>query len=361
MAATKVKSVLAGKLGAKLDTAVKKHADDDTTYGIINLPGGITNGIAQLSKCYFKEYGPDTNMKKADGTSAKGEFYFRAEGTVNSPNSVATPDGVVPVKGLTTSVMVSLIEQKRGQGANAVIVSLEDQIQQVLNIMRQLAGPDFTKGATGADLEGLAASLEEAAPYFRFSTSQGKPSAEYPNPRVFENWHGNKGLENYQPEETSAFNTATSTTPSQNGKVTSPQVPEKRVDAIVPVSEMDLDDLVELAKSEADTAEEARATLVAKGVESGWTEEELTSEEVSWDQVKEMIENPKQEEQQNSVPVKGQTAKYSPPSKKKPGTLQPERECQITAVDTKSETVTLKDLTTKPPGEYKSIPWSELS
>ncbi len=62
-------SKLAAKYGAKLDQAVKAHAQDETDYGFIRLPPGIVNGIAQLTKCYFDEYKTGKN---------KGEMYFRA-------------------------------------------------------------------------------------------------------------------------------------------------------------------------------------------------------------------------------------------------------------------------------------------
>lgn len=359
MAVTKVKSVLAGKYGKALDEAVKKHANDDTTYGVINLPGGITNGIAQLSKCYFKEFGAETTAKRADGSSAKGEYYFRAEGTVDSPSFVETTDGKIPVKGLITSVMVPLCDTKNTAGD---ITTQEEQLSRVLNIMRQLGGPDFTKGATGGDLEALATSLEQSAPYFRFSTSAGKPSPQYPTPRVFENWHGGMGLENYQPDDIKAFNdqsggNSTTQTSGSNPQVT--QKDEPRQDAIVPVEEMTIEDLMSLASSDADTAQEARQRLVQMAVDAGYEQSYVISEEVGWDDVLNMINNPKQPEEEKQPPKKNETCKYAPPSKKNPGTWLPERECKIKDVDEKNQTVTLTDLTQKG-AEYKAVAWDKL-
>lgn len=361
MAVTKTKSMLAGKLGAKLDAAVKAHSQDTTTYGIINLPGGISNGIARLSKCVFKEVGPESSWKKADGTSARGEFFFRAEGTVVTPETVATPDGVVPVKGLVTSIQFPIFDVKQGDS----IVTQEDNIAKVLNVMRQLGGQDFTKGATANDLESLAADLEKNEPYFRFSTSQGKVTKEYPTPRVWENWHGGKGLENYQEAETLTFNEAPASSSPVKAQTSSKQVKEEpkqeRQDAIVPVSDMPLEDVVEIAGSEADTAEEARQRLKDEAVALGYTEDEVDNSD-SWTQVKEWIEagEKPQEEETQEAPEVGSTAKYSPPDPKTKGKTLKEREVQITAVDEDKQTVTLKDLTLKPSKDYKNVPWSEL-
>lgn len=391
MAANKVKSSLAAKYGNKLDAAVKGHAKDETNYGQISLPGGIKNGIAKVSKCYFKEFGPESNMKKADGTKAVGEWFFRMEGTVVTPKSVPTVDGIVPTEGLVTSIMIPLCDTKDSKGE---VITQDDQIKRILEEMRKVTSPEFTANALFADLEPMASDIESAHPYFWFSTTQSKPNDQYPNPRVFENWNGNRGLENYQEEETTAFNQSTSQEPTKpvetakeeikhTASVTTPQrVPtttkvkkaEPREDKIIPVSEMSLADLVSLASSEADTAGEAQKLLTDKAIEAGYTEEEYGGEETSWEDVKGMIEKPKEiaqdgegeeeseeeeAEPEDTTPVKGNTYQYSPPSKKTPGKMLPERDVQVLSVNEKDKTVMLKDLTLKNV-EYKGIAWNAI-
>ncbi len=178
-------SGLAARYGNKLDQAVQQHAADETNYGIIRLPGGINPGIAQLEQCYFAQY------KSGDH---EGEYYFRAMGTVISPESVTTRDGLCPVKGMQTSIMHPVCDTRNQAGD---VTTQEEHIQDILMEMRRLAGEQYTVGATGRDLEALAAGIQEAHPYFWFSTSLGKASPQYPTPKVFENWHGIKGLESY--------------------------------------------------------------------------------------------------------------------------------------------------------------------
>lgn len=178
------KSGLAAKYGSKLDDAMDSHGGDETNYGGLygQLPGGIRRGIAQLSKCYFSQY------EKGDN---KDEYYFRAEGVVIEPNEC---DGQI-VKGLMTSIMEPVCETTK---RNKEVVTIEDHMKTILNEMRKL-GVD-TEGAGSEDLERLAEDLVEAAPYFFFGTSQSEATDQYPNPRVWENWNGSKGLEDYEPE-----------------------------------------------------------------------------------------------------------------------------------------------------------------
>lgn len=356
MAKQAVKSALASKY-KNADAAVKAHGKDQTTTGIINLPGGIKNGIAQVSKCYFKQFDKGTNMKRADGSSAEGEYFFRCEGTVNTPKSVATPDGVIPVEGLTTSKMIPFFDTKNSKQE---IIPQEKHIADILNVMRQLMGDEYTHDASVEDLEALAAGIEEAAPYFRFSTNQSNPSKEYPNPMVFEQWHGGKGLENYQPENAPAMSPAPSTNGHANTFPNSPTIQQgnhtmagKKED-----KEESLDELVSLAGSDADSAIVAREKLEALAMEAGWSEDEVKNAD-SWEQVKEMIENGKQEETKVEKPTVGMTVKYTPPGKDKNKKDFQERECEVTKVNEKKETVNLKDPTNKK--TYEDVEWSELS
>lgn len=374
MAVQKSTSGLAKKLGPALDQAVKAHAKDDTTYGIIDLPGGISNGVARVQKCYFKEFDKTTNMKKADGSSAAGEYFFRCEGMVVRPLFVLTPGGEVPVKGLTTSVMIPLCDTKSTTGNET---TLDQNLAKILNVMRQLAGPEYTEGASAGDLESLAAGIEEARPYFWFSTSESNPKpGSNQKPRVFENWHGNKGLEDFQEEDPtlqmkdrSGDGAGGKTTQTAVGGKQPPKQPptttttadddNKGNDNEFDPANMSLEELVELASSDADSAQVAKDRLEELAVEQGWTKDDVENAE-SWAAVADMVNNPKQDETAvEFVPEKGKTAKFSPPDVKNKGKFLSERDVQVVSVDTKKKLATVKDIAAKK--EYKDVAWSDLS
>lgn len=389
-----VTSSLAGKYGAKLDAAVQQHAADDTTYGVIRLPPGITNGVAQVGKCYFKEFENNTRQKRADGSSAAGDYFFYIEATVHAPEAVLVDGSMFPVKGLYTSKVEPICDTKDSRNN---VITQEMHIAEVLNIMRQCAGDEFTHGATINNLEELAKQLEDAAPYIWFSTSprlaqsdgQGVKKGDMVG--VWENWNGNRGLENYVPDQPVAFNdqsggtTAVSppppapapaapraTAPKSAPKPAPTPEPEPEPEA-VPYSEWALDELLSLAESNADTAELGQQELTDRALAAGWAQEEIAHLEVGWPQVKEMAENPKTGEETPAdaappnepaapapiTPKTGMVYKYAPPNSRKKGTFLAPRDCKAEAVDKTNQTVQLFDLTNKL--KYQNVPWAELS
>lgn len=199
MPAQVTKSALAAKLGQRGAKAVQEHRGDATTYGIQRLPGGISNGVARLVECKF-----DTVK---EGKQNAGEFFFRAAGVVLEP---ATNDKGVPVRGLQTSIMEMVCDTTTRDGKKT---TLEEHIANILNEMRKL-GADVEDAGVN-DLERIAAELLELKPVFRFSTTtlppQIDPKTKQPKlnpqtglpyePRTFENWHGTRGLEDYEAPE----------------------------------------------------------------------------------------------------------------------------------------------------------------
>ncbi len=173
MAKQITKSAMASKLEAKgARKAVHAHRDDETKFDSGgSLPAGIENGIAQLVDCRFSQY------EKGD---MKGEYFFLAAGVAVEPE---THDGK-KVAGKRTQIMEPLCDTPK----RASRPTISDHMGWILNEMRKL-GAD-TKGADLEDLETLAASLKEAAPYFSFRTWKGEATKEYPNPRTNEVWNG---------------------------------------------------------------------------------------------------------------------------------------------------------------------------
>ncbi len=364
-----------GSLGAK---AVKEHANDPTSYGNVQLPPGITSGVAQLTKCYFD--------KHKDGPN-QGKYFFRAAGVVVEPKEVEHNGQVVPVAGQQTSIIVGIYDVQR----NAGTVTVDMQIANVLNEMRKLGGQQFTEGAGVEDLEQLAATLQESQPYFRFSTSQGKPTPQYPNPRTFENWHGSKGLENYTPPDDG--DAVQDDTPEQPTSPPPPQPPaakqQPKATTAAPAKQQpaakgkaapkspppppepepepdgpeytDGGDIDALLASASDGDDTAQASLKEMAVAAGYSEDEVDAA-ASWDDVVGMIREPKQGDaepaaEEEFAPKVDEVYNYAPvdPKTKKAGKPV---ECEVTAVNAKAKTCDLKNLTTK--AAYKAVPFDKL-
>jgi hypothetical protein len=282
------------------------------------------------------------------------------------------------VSGLTTSVMVVLADQRNDAGE--VVKAQDDQVADVLNHMRLLAGDEFTASAqSGADLEALADTLERFRPYFRFSTSEGKPQIDpktrkpkvnpatgkpWP-PRVWENWYGSKGLENYEPPAPSGTRDDEAgdppqSRPSANGSALPPA--KESTPAQEYRDDGDLESLVARAKAQ---DKDAQRTLSEMAVKAGWSPEEV-DDAPDWPAVRGMVDSPKGAPEAGGgtgdddefVPERGKVYGYRPLTKDgTPGKRAVK--CEVTKVSVKNRTVALLNLTD---GKtvYDGIPWDSL-
>jgi hypothetical protein len=141
---------------SEFDTLVKKHGSDETRQKQMDLPGGITNGVARLTSCYFGVIGQGDN---------KGKKFWRASGTVVEPHEVTVGGRAVPVYGLQTSIMITLVPGKDRDGK---VIPLEDIFARVMNEIRLLGGS--TKVSSAAALEQVCKVLVQKKPYFRSLT-----------------------------------------------------------------------------------------------------------------------------------------------------------------------------------------------
>lgn len=331
----KKKSSLFAKYGDKLNKSVQAHADDETKYGLVRLPPGITGGIAQLTECGFFECDKDTKMKKADGKSAVGEFYMRCVGVVVEPEFVEHKGQRIRVRGLQTSIMEPVFDTKTSKG----VVSQDDHIQNILNEFRKLGGEDYTAGATGADLENLATGLKESAPYFNFDTNESEAvlkddgSIKYPA-RTWERWNG-------------ARNIPPDYTPPEDGQVQDDTGGGNDDSAAQAAAEGDdLDALLTAAQD--DTDEEAQAAAQTRlrelAIENGCTEEQVDADDTTWEMVRDWAENGPPADDAAAEPEKGGTCNYGIYDGKTKKTKQ--TKCEITQVNAGKRTVQLKNLTT---------------
>lgn len=333
MPVQKQQSPLMKKYGAKLAQAVAAHANDEPDYGFQRLPGGITGGIAQLKECGFGQV--------AAGKQNAGEFYFRAMGVVVSPKEF---QGQI-IEGSQTSILEMVCDTKNAAGK---VTTIDDHVKNIQNHLKLLGAEDVT------DLEAAAALLQDVQPYFKFSTSLGAKSDKYPEPRVFENWHGIKGLENYSASD--AGGVVDNTAASMNGQAH---------------SEPSREDLV-AAAGDGDT--EAQASLKAAAMEAGHTEEAVDGAE-DWGAVAEMIDNPpsaeeggetpdggaEPEPEKPAIPEKGLVYKYAPadPKDKTGKKRLKSREVEVTMVYPKTKKVDLIDCENRKVG-YKAVSFDLL-
>lgn len=367
MPAQTKQSGLLAKYGSKLDAAVKTHAADETNFGIVNLPPGIPNGIAKLTKCHFAQYKTGKN---------EGEYYFRAEGVVVEPTSVEVDGRPFTVAGLHTSVMIPVCDTTSQAGKTT---TTEEYVARILNEMRKLGAE--TAGAGAAQLEQIAAALQEAGPYFNFSTSVRKAMQEGQADGVWENWNGRRGLDDYAPPEDGGVQDASpmaDRTPESanvaakvigNGKsatipgkgkgggATGAKVEDTYTDA--DTGGDDIDDLIAQAEG-GDT--DAQDTLRERAKANGYTDEDVDATK-TWDELKPMLAGPKEADAGAAAddefkPEKGNVFFYGVRDVKTKKTKKVE--CEVQSVNADTETVVLRNMTDKKT-LYKDVPWAELS
>jgi len=345
-------SGLMARYGAKLDQAVKEHAADETNYGFTRIPPGINNGIAQLKECYFAQY------KSGDN---KDEYYCRMMGIVISPDFVNVQGNKVPAKGCQTSLMFPCCDTKgKDENGQDTVIPQSEHIARILNMMRCLGGEEFTQGATGADLERLAEMLQNAKPYFKFTTSPKKDmkTGQYDyNLPPWENWQGSKGLESYSPPEGGGVNdnsptsektvnvdtVASVTQPSANGSPSS-------------VEYTDSNDIASLLSRANENDEQAQSRLTEMALAAGHSDDAVKATQ-TWDEVVTLINNPATTGGEWQPEINGVYG-YTPTDMK---TKKPGAKCnvEVTAVYVDKQAVDLKR-TDNPKIAYRGIEWSKL-
>lgn len=380
---------LFAKYGDVLDKAVQKHAGDSTRTGFQEVPPGITNGVARLESVKFDKYKTGKNQ---------GEYYFQARGTVIEPLTITHNGALVKVQGLQTMIQQGLPAVRNDKGE--VTATVESNVDTILNHMRLLGGDDFTRGATGRDLEKLAAILEKRKPYFRFSTSVrpgrkvmvgGKEEREPDG--VWQNWHGGKDLLDYRPPVTTSAVTGPATVPNGAGEQTVNRVAEvynraaESANMAPPFDEFaQQQEAVHRAaadnsneEEEGPTEEEYAALAARASAKDGEAQKALEEMAISagcdpqtvkdadtWEDVVTMIREKKGEgtkgeekkEEKVAEPDKGLVCKFRPLNKSgKPGTKMVDVE--VIAVSKKNETVSLKNLTDNKI-TYEKVAWGEL-
>lgn len=353
------KSGLMAKYGANLDKAVQENANNEPDYGFIQIPGGISNGIARLTSVKFDQY------KKGD---YEGDWYLRMTGVVRQPKHITKDGSEVKVGGLQTSVMCPVCATKKSDGK---VVSQSENIAEIINHFLILGAS--TAGATGADLEAIAAALDATCQpgqqhiFFRFSTSEGKPqidpltkkpkldpkTGEPYKPRIWENWHGIKGIEYYVDEDDAAAGVQEDVTTADGGTTEPAEEPAsdeagaegEAGEAFVPPE--DMAELVECCNSGDDAISGPSQDVIReKGMALGMTQEEVDGTD-SWQALADLIAEKEAKgdaPDEPAPPAKGEMVFYKPidPKTKKP--VKKSVQYTVHSVDTKAETVTLASM-----------------
>ena len=328
------------KKSGLLGSSLKKHANDETTYGLdfSNLPGGITGGVAKLVEAKIGVFKTGDN---------KGEKHVFLSGTVVEPKKamnevkawkddrvVTVSNTEMEVEGLFTKQTLPLCEVTRKNGD---VVELDDNVESALNEVRKLGGEDCTEGIESPeDLIEVLNSLKGEDIYFKFSTTASDPSAEYPDkPRIWHNWRG------------------------------STDYVEDDDDSTVDDTEDDDDDddddseefsLLELGKRADDEDESCQLKLQELAEKAGIDADDYPK----WSEVAEALESDDDDEEDDPedddepvTPKKGEVFKYKPPRARKA------TDSEVMAVFSGKETCNLKNLDTGK--TYKGVAWGELT
>jgi hypothetical protein len=345
------------KLGPKIREAHEQVKSDNTNFSQFgDLPPGIKVGVAQLVDIKID--------KKKEGDANEGEFYFYAAGIVKEPKTAPFKGVQARCAGLRTSITEPLYDTPDAGQRKTV----KEHLAYIYNELRKLGVT--TKTMKIEDLTATFAALMKNKPFFKFSTSAGKESKEYPDPRTFHNWDGKC---EYTPDP-NAISTGMQMDAPANGVNTDippddtpAQAPDEQqetgmVEAMnqsasgsLDVDQQDVDSLVALAEGDSEQSTEAQQRLIALAVEAGIDEETAKAAD-TWTILGDMIKHPPQdvpetEAQAPKVPKKGGTCHYQQKDAKgqpvkDPNTKKAKKpvECVIETVDEKNKVVTLKSL-----------------
>lgn len=369
-----------GGFAARLDKSVKaafeSHKTDETRMGFGGkLPGGIQSGVARLVKSYLGEY------KTGD---YQGEIYLYLSGIALTPKYHVNEEGEkIPVKGSYTQVMVPMCDTQNAKGETR---TTDENVDVALNELRKL-GLDLSE-LEAEDLDEALAALQEAQPYFKYSTTQGKATEQFPNPRVFENWNGL--IEDYE-EDSDSDEVEEEDDEEEAPKSKGKSQPVKRKQAKPSYEEEaeeeeeeseeeedeeseeaeeeeegeedDYEDLDALAKSADRDDRKAQLALVkiAKGYDideedyPSWSEvvDAIKEARKTVSDEEEEEEGEEEEETEEVSFEKGDIVFYKPKGKRKAV------ECEVTAVFEKKQTCNLRNADDGT--LYKPVPWSEIT
>lgn len=343
-----VKKKAAGGLKAKVRKHVAEHKGDETNYGLVDLPGGIKNGVARLQTITFGTY--------REGTNNAGEYYCRMQAVVKEPDSVqGDPEKgsarTIPVKGLFTSQMEPICdtEVKSGRRAGETITT-GDHVGNILNEFRKLGLN--TEEYDDDDLEEMAKDLENAKPYFRFSTSWRDDDDH--SKGTWENWDGDRGMEGYEPPSDDEEEPEEEEETEEEEEGTEEE--EGGEEAEEEGGEDDLNALAAAADDDEDQEAQARLTEIASEADIDVNDWETWADVVAAiedAQEGEGTEDEEGDDEEEVIPNKGDVFYYKPKGKRS------KVQCEVSLVNKTKQTVSLRN-TEDNKTIYKQVAWDQL-
>ena len=374
------------------DQALKQNANNEVEWSqdFTPLPADVS-GVARLVELKLGKFKSGAN---------KGKRFIHMAGVVVKPKTAvevvkewdATLNGgkggektvinrEVEIEGRRTSQNLCLEETKDSKGN---VTPASENVARFVNELLMLGGDTSELAETGeAGLPGFLEALKEAGPFFRFSTSASDVSKDRPKMRVWENWHGIKGLENFSMNGQAAAVGAVEDHTEAEAPTEEDQEASEAGDE--PASDEEMTPAEMAAKCDEDpeakdeSLEPLRDALKSAALEAGLTEEQV-AEAPNWAEIVEMTEaagvetgeegGEDQEQEEPESPAEPEVRsvykiKVIDPKTKKPA-IDPKTkkarkpvECKVTAVDGKNQTVTLVDLS-NPKTTFKGIKWTAL-
>lgn len=359
------------KSGLNISKSLAAHANDDTDYGqeFIKLPGNISGGVARLIEARRGVYKTGDN---------KGKDFVYLAGAIIEPKTaddilkvwengkvVVKSARTVKIEGARTGMTLPLCATKSGDNE----ISQDENVATMMNELRKIAGPAATAEVQDEqDLDNLLATLKETKPVFRFGTRSPEPSAKYPIPRTFEQWYGNKGLENYHLENGQHVeddSASGAVTESADEPATTEEAPEPAA-AISKRAEVDYATLAKKADKFDDEA--AKDKLTEDALAAGVEQEEIDNAK-NWAQVVTMIgkanaggggdEDQSQEEPGEWVPAVDDNVMYKPIDRETKKPVKKAVQCEVVEVDEAKKTVKLRNLANTKL-TYSGVKWDAL-
>lgn len=358
-----------GKVAQRMKQAHEAHKADETEYSKFGeLPGGIEGGIARLVDAKFDVF------KEGDN---KGEPFFYAAGVVVSPTEFTDREGITyTIEGLRTTLgPIPLCDTKAKSSGN--VTTLDEHVKRLYNELRKLGVATAT--LPFEQLEGAVATLKQVGPHFKFRTWKGKPTDQYPDPRVNHDWQGYvkfAGQSNGSAVQDATPVSGTQTTPAAKAPATQPKAngaqppkgpPVKTATKPAPAPEPepeafdefgDLASLVSAANNDDGAAQDRLSALAA---EAGKEQEALAAG--SWQEVADLIQAAQgggaADEAGEWQPQPGELYNYRPvdPRTRKPAATPVLVE--VVEADPSDQTVRLKN-PKNPKATYPKVPWADL-
>jgi hypothetical protein len=375
MPAQKPKSASLSALTGKLKASHKKAVNAPVKMPNMDPPAGIDHGTASLVDCRAGVYNSGPN---------KGKLFFLAAAIIKTPKAF---DGR-KCEGIRIQYMEPLCDTKTQKGKET---KFDEHLANVYGWIKfhggeellAAASEDIAAGVDGA-LEGVFQELKDAAPTIAYRTWKGKPTKDYPNPRVNVDFCGvceeteEEGGEADVIDESAADEApADDDTPAEEAAEEEAPAEEEATEEAAEDAP-DLDALAKAADAKKPN-EAAIEQLQAIAIEAGVSEEDFTNAE-NYASVVEMIrelQNPTDseeaaeeeadaEEEVPADPEKGEVYSYvliDPKTKKPvidPKTKKAKKPAQVEAVAVykKNKTADVKNLADDK--VIKGVAWDKL-